>query len=133
MLRGFATVTYFAEDLDAAKAWYAELLGIEAYFEVPGGYAEFRVGDYGHELGLVKGSWAPHDMKAAPGGAIAYWHVDDLDAAIDRLKAKGATEHEPKTVRGDGFVTASFIDPFGNVLGVMFNQHYLDVLAGAAK
>ncbi|SDK78492.1 hypothetical protein SAMN05216298_1343 [Glycomyces sambucus] len=128
MLRGFATVTYFAEDLDAAEAWYAELLGIEAYFQVPGGYKEFRVGDYGHELGLVQGSWAPHDLRAAPGGAIAYWHVDDLDAAVERLTAMGAKEYEPKTVRGDGFVTASFLDPFGNVLGVMFNQHYLDVL-----
>jgi hypothetical protein len=23
-------------------------------------------------------------------------------------------------------VTASVVDPFGNVLGVMYNQHYLD-------
>ena len=32
--------------------------------------------------------------------------------------------------RGPGFVTASVVDPFGNVLGVMLNQHYVDVLAG---
>ncbi|WP_020669128.1 hypothetical protein [Amycolatopsis nigrescens] len=29
MLQGMATV--FADDLDAAKRWYAELLGIEPY------------------------------------------------------------------------------------------------------
>jgi hypothetical protein len=29
MLRGFALVTYWADDLEAAKEWYAELLGIE--------------------------------------------------------------------------------------------------------
>ncbi|HSJ61593.1 MAG TPA: hypothetical protein VK895_10195 [Jiangellaceae bacterium] len=28
-----------------------------------------------------------------------------------------------------GFTTASVVDPFGNVLGVMYNQHYLDVLS----
>jgi hypothetical protein len=31
--------------------------------------------------------------------------------------------------RGPGFVTASVTDPFGNLLGVMYNQHYVDVLA----
>ena len=129
MLRGFTTISYFAEDLDAAKAWYTELLGIEPYFEVPGGYVEFRVGDYQHELGIVKGSWAPHDMTAPPGGVIMNWHVDDLDAETERLLALGATEYEPKTQRGEGFVTASFVDPFGNILGIMHNQHYLDTLA----
>jgi len=29
--------------------------------------------------------------------------------------------------RGPGFVTASVVDPFGNVLGVMRNQHHLGV------
>jgi predicted enzyme related to lactoylglutathione lyase len=129
MLRGFATISYFAEDLDAAKAWYTELLGIEPYFEVPGGYIEFRVGDYRHELGIVQGGWARHDLGAAPGGTIMYWHVDDLDAVIERLEALGAKAYEPRTKRGEGFETASFLDPFGNVLGVMYNQHYLDTLA----
>jgi catechol 2,3-dioxygenase-like lactoylglutathione lyase family enzyme len=50
MLR-FATVNYWAGDLDAAKRWYAELLGVEPYFERPGpdrraAYAEFRIGDH---------------------------------------------------------------------------------------
>lgn len=129
MLRGFATVSYFAEDLEAAKAWYTELVGEPPYFEVPGGYAEFRIGDYRHELGLIQGSWAPHDLSTAPGRQFVYWHVDDLDAMIERLIALGAEEYEPKTVRGPGFVTASVVDPFGNILGVMYNQHYLDVLA----
>lgn len=30
------------------------------------------------------------------------------------------------------FVAASVVDPFGNILGVMFNQHDLDVLAARA-
>jgi hypothetical protein len=63
MLRGFATVNYWADDLEAAKGWYAELLGIDPYFGRPG-YYEFRVGDYGHELGLIDGRYAPHDPAA---------------------------------------------------------------------
>jgi hypothetical protein len=30
--------------------------------------------------------------------------------------------------RGPGFVTASVTDPFGNILGIMYNKHYLEVL-----
>jgi hypothetical protein len=30
--------------------------------------------------------------------------------------------------RGEGFVTAAVVDPFGNVLGIMDNPHYLEVL-----
>jgi predicted enzyme related to lactoylglutathione lyase len=69
--------------------------------------------------------WADDDK---PGGAIMYWHVEDLAATVERLIALGATEFEPITPRGDtGFVTASVVDPFGNVLGVMYNPHYVDV------
>ena len=128
MLRGFALVSYWADDLEAAKEWYSELLGIDPYFGRPG-YYEFRVGDYGHELGLIDGRYAPHDPTVGPGGAIMYWHVDDVSAAVERLKSMGAKEYEPITPRGDaGFVTASVVDPFGNVLGVMYNPHYLEVL-----
>jgi len=126
MLRGMATVSYWADDLAAAKQWYAELLGIQPYFERPG-YAEFRLGDYQHELGLIDRRYAPR-QAAEPSGAVLYWHVDDARAAFERLLALGATEYEPPTERGPGFVTASVVDPFGNILGVMYNRHYLEVL-----
>jgi hypothetical protein len=29
---------------------------------------------------------------------------------------------------GPGFVTASVVGPFGNILGIMFKRHYLDIL-----
>jgi len=40
----------------------------------------------------------------------------------------GAKQLEAVTERGPGFVTASVVDPFGNVLGIMYNRHYLDIL-----
>ncbi|MEV1170226.1 VOC family protein [Nonomuraea sp. NPDC049784] len=128
MLRGFATLNFYAADLEAAKAWYTELLGFEPYYQVPGGYIEWRVGDYQHELGIIDSRYAPEGATERPAGEIMHWHVDDLEAALERLLAMGAKEYQPITKHGEGFVTASVTDPFGNVLGIMYNQHYLDVL-----
>lgn len=136
MLRGLTTITYSAQDVDAARDWYADLLGVEAYFdrEVAGrtAYVEFRLGDHQAELGILDSRFVPGGPPAERGavGAITYWAVDDVDAAYQRLLDQGCAEHAPPTEHGPGFVTASVIDPFGNVLGVMFNQHYLNVVAG---
>jgi predicted enzyme related to lactoylglutathione lyase len=128
MLRGLATISFYAADHDAATRWYTELLGLEPYFRRPG-YVEFRIGDYEHELGIIDARYAPADEPSTPGGAVVHWHVDDLPAAVDRLLTLGATLNQPITDRGEGFVTASVVDPFGNVLAVMTNPHYLEVLA----
>ena len=126
-LRGFATISLFADDHAKATRWYAEFLGLEPYFERPG-YAEFRIGDYQHEIGIIDRRFVPHMGKAGPAGAIAYWHVDDVAGTLAKLLSLGATELEKLTERGGGFVTASVVDPFGNVIGVMHNPHYLKVL-----
>jgi len=133
MLRGLTTVNYLAGDVAAAADWYTELLGARPYFarpaEGPPAYVEFRVGDYQHELGILDRRFAAPGRAGEIGGAIVYWHVDDVQASFARLLALGATAHEEPVERGPGFVTASVIDPFGNLLGVMYNQHYVDVLA----
>jgi predicted enzyme related to lactoylglutathione lyase len=131
MLRGLSTINLWADDLPAATRWYTDLLGVEPYFssEAAGrgpGYVEFRVGDYEHELGIIDRRFAPPGLAA--GGRVAYWHVDDVKAALERLVSLGAMQLEGATERGSGFMTASVVDPFGNVLGVMFNRHYLDML-----
>ncbi|WP_116653546.1 VOC family protein [Pelagibacterium sediminicola] len=130
-LRGMATINYFADDVTAARDWYTELFGIEAYFQMPSrerpAYIEFRVGDDADEFGIIDSKYAPGGMRTGPGGAILYWHVDDIESALSRLKALGATEHDPITKRGEsGFVTASVLDPFGNVVGIMYNPHFVE-------
>jgi predicted enzyme related to lactoylglutathione lyase len=136
MLRGLSTVSFYADDVAAARSWYTELLGIEAYFvrpaEGPPAYVEFRIGDYQHELGIIDRRYAAPERPDRAGGAVVYWHVDDVQAAFDRLLSMGATEYDKPVERGPGFVTASVVDPFGNVLGVMYNQHYLDTVASRA-
>jgi predicted enzyme related to lactoylglutathione lyase len=60
---------------------------------------------------------------------VSYWHVDDVPAAVEKLLSMGAKEYLPITERGDsGFVTAAVVDPFGNILGIMYNPHYLEIL-----
>lgn len=133
MFRGFATISYFADDMTAAQAWYTEVLGVPPYFrrDVDGkpAYLEYRIGDYQAELGIIDSRFAPHDVSGGPAGVIMQWHVDDLEAALARLVSLGAKELQGITPRGDGFVTASVVDPFGNVIGIMSNPHYLKVLA----
>ena len=131
MLRGLTTVAYQAADLEAAKNWYTEVLGTEPYFNRTE-YVEFRIGDYEHEFGILDSKYLPDLGGAtgggAPGGAIVYWHVDDAQATYDRLIQLGAQPHQPPRDFGENFVGAAVIDPFGNVLGIMHNPHYLDVL-----
>lgn len=131
MLRGLTTVSFWAADLAAAKQWYTAFLGIEPYFERPG-YIEFRLGDYQHELGIIDSRYAPPGA-AASGGAIVYWHVDDLQGTFEKLLAMGAQTYQAPIERGKGFVTAAVVDPFGNILGIMYNQHYLAVLDTVVK
>ena len=133
-VRGFATLNFWADDVAAAAAWYAEFLGVKPYFERSGpdgkpGYVEFRLGDLQAEFGIIARSFAPPEAGSEPGGAIMHWHVDDLEGTVQRLLSMGAREYQPITPRGDaGFVTASVVDPFGNVFGVMYNPHYLEML-----
>ena len=51
-----------------------------------------------------------------------------MQVTFDRLLAKGAKPHQPPRHFSEGFVGASVVDPFGNILGIMHNPHYLDVL-----
>lgn len=131
-LRGMATVSYFAEDVKQAGKWYAELLGVEPYFARPDknnpAYIEFRFGDYQHELGIIDKKYQPEGAQSGPGGAVLFWHVDDIESMHRKLLDKGCKEYDPITKREAGFITASVIDPFGNILGIMHNPHYLEIL-----
>lgn len=134
-LRGLAQINIGADDVGKVRDWYSQVFGVEAYFQRPDAdnpaYVEFRVGaDYGHEFGIIDRKFLPPVPHQGGGGAIVRWHVDDIGAAVERLKRLGAKENEPITERGAGFVTASVIDPFGNVLGLIYSPHYLEVLGG---
>jgi predicted enzyme related to lactoylglutathione lyase len=133
MLRGLTTVSFWADDVIAARDWYADVLGIEPYFqrpeEGPPAYIEFRIGADEDELGLIDRRYAPPGTSRDPGGAVIYWQVDDVTAAVARLVEHGATEYQPVVERDAGFVTASVLDPFGNILGLMHSPHFVEMHA----
>ena len=119
---GLRTVIYVNDDLQAARDWYADVLGFPPYFDQPF-YVGFNVG--GYELGVMP---AEGVNQQGGGGVLAYWGVVDAEAAFERLKSKGAIEREPVTDVGEGIKVATFFDPFGNVLGIIENPHF--ALAG---
>jgi predicted enzyme related to lactoylglutathione lyase/uncharacterized damage-inducible protein DinB len=112
---GVSTVRLHAADLPAATRWYAELLGAQPYY-VKDAYVEWRVGPHGHELGILDLTYAPQHEQ---GGSVTYWQVDDVDAALTDLLARGATVHEDLREFGGGYRGAVVIDPFCNALGIM--------------
>ncbi len=113
-LHGLRTVIYPAADLDAAKSWWTAALGFVPYFDQPF-YVGYSVG--GYELGLLPDA-DPTD------GALAYWGVDDVGAAIRVAVGSGATEHTPAVEVGDGIVTGSVRTPQGAILGFIYNPHF---------
>jgi lactoylglutathione lyase len=66
MFLGLRTAIYHVDDIAKGKAWYAQVLGFEPYFDQPF-YVGFNVG--GYELGLQP-SEGPAGEKAD--GAVAY-------------------------------------------------------------
>jgi predicted enzyme related to lactoylglutathione lyase len=115
MLLGLRTAIYPVADLTQAKQWYAQVLGIQPYFNQPF-YVGFSVG--GFELGLLP--------NGTPGtsGPQPLWGVASASAAFEHLLALGATALEPVTDVGEGIKVAAVKDPFGNRLGIIENPHF---------
>ncbi len=119
MLQGLRTVVYQVADLDAAKEWYAEVLGTRPYFDEPF-YVGFNVG--GYELGLQPRSAA--DTTQAK-DAVTYWGVANAQEAYTRLLALGAEEYQPVQDVGGGICLGAVTDVSGNILGVIENPHFV--------
>lgn len=117
MFQGLRTVIYHVDDLQKAKQWYANLLGVKPYFDEPF-YVGFNVG--GFELGLDP------DMKGVTKGTnvVAYWGVGDARDAHRRALAAGAQKHSDPREVGAGIVVATVTDPFGNVFGIIENPNF---------
>lgn len=117
MFKGLRTTIYQVPDIDAGKRWYAAAFGVLPYFDQPF-YVGFNIG--GYELGLQ----ADAPTASVTENVVAYWGVDDADAALAHLLAAGATTHQAVQDVGEGIRVASVRDPFGNVIGVIQNPHF---------
>jgi predicted enzyme related to lactoylglutathione lyase len=115
MILGLRTAIYPAPDLDAAKRWYSDVLGVAPYFDEPF-YVGFSVG--GFELGLVP------DAIPATAGPQPLWGVANIESAHARLLVQGASPLDPITEVGGGIKVAAVVDPFGNRFGIIENPHF---------
>lgn len=119
MLNGLRTAKYTVTDLQQAKDWFADVIGTDPYFDEPY-YVGFNVG--GYELGLVPKE--NDEGKTGQGNDVAYWGVDDIETAIERLQEKGATIHDDVQDVGEGIQLATVRTPFGTLLGIIENPHF---------
>jgi predicted enzyme related to lactoylglutathione lyase len=113
-LQGLRTVIHPVADLVGAKVWFTDLLGYGPYFDEPF-YVGFEVA--GYELGLLPDA-NPSD------GALVYWGVPDVAAAVADAVTLGATVHTTASEVGDGIVTATVTTPQGSIVGFIYNPHF---------
>jgi catechol 2,3-dioxygenase-like lactoylglutathione lyase family enzyme len=113
-LLGLRTVIYPAPDLAGATRWWSDFLGFSPYFEEPF-YVGFEVA--GYELGLLPDG-DPAD------GALTYWGVDDVPAAVAAAVEAGCGVHTPAAEVGEGIVTATVRRSDGTIVGFIRNPHF---------
>ena len=115
MIHGMRTTVYPVTDLAEAKRWFGQVLGKAPYFDQQF-YVGFEIG--GFELGLVP------DGQPGTSGATVYWGVDDIEAETARIVGLGATVHTAIAEVGESIKVVDLLDPFGNLLGLIYNPHF---------
>lgn len=105
MPKSFFWYQLMTTDIDAAKAFYADVVGWRPEpFEGQPGMPPYIVLNAG-ERGVGGIAMLPDDAKdrGVPPGWLGYIHVDDTDAATDAVKrAGGKAHHEPTDIPGVG-------------------------------
>ncbi|MCZ6603763.1 MAG: VOC family protein [Alphaproteobacteria bacterium] len=115
---GLRTTIYKVHDLASAKQWYAKAFGVEPYFDEPF-YVGFNVA--GYELGLLEDD-APAAEKT--GNVLSYWGVENIEQEVERLIGLGASEDTKPTNVGGEIIVATVKDPWGNVIGLIYNPEF---------
>ena len=104
-------------DLDTARSFYVDQLGLILVEETPAGI-RFGAGK-GSQLTIRRG------QPSGGGQTVMHFEVDDIEAVVHGLIARGVTFEEYETPKTVDFIArfgpvrgAWFKDPAGNVLGL---------------
>jgi catechol 2,3-dioxygenase-like lactoylglutathione lyase family enzyme len=113
------SVRYMVDDVDAAIAFYTDLLGFELQMTAAPAFADVKRGNLRLLLSGPKSS-AGRPMadgaQPGPGGwNRIHFIVDDLDREVARLDEAGATFRNA-VVEGPGGRQILLLDPSGNVV-----------------
>lgn len=116
-----------AKDIERAKTWYADTLGLKPNYEDPSG-VQYLTGD-GTEFWVYPSQFAGTNQATSMG-----FLAKDLQAEMDDLKSKGVKFEEydipgAKTVEGiaelaPGERAAWFKDSEGNILALFESAKY---------
>lgn len=86
MIQSIAFLTYAVSDLNAARLFYEDLLGLKLTHEAGGEWFEYDVGDTTFAISAAD---AEHPVPVR--GAVIAFEVSDLDAEVARLRTHGVT------------------------------------------
>lgn len=111
MFKGLDHFIYFVNDLNRAKDFYQNKLGLPVLVETPG-FVSLRIGD--QMIGLHLTETGGKDVGY---GGIAYLLVEDMDSTLANLREQGIVVHrEPIIVPGGKIAT--ILDSEENALGL---------------
>jgi methylmalonyl-CoA/ethylmalonyl-CoA epimerase len=113
-VEGLAQIALTVTDLEAARAFYRDSLGLQHLFDA-GTMAFFDCGG----VRLLAGTG-----EAKPGGGtLVYFRVADVEGSVAALKSRGAEivqeAHIVARMKSHDLWLAFVKDPAGNVLGLM--------------
>jgi methylmalonyl-CoA/ethylmalonyl-CoA epimerase len=111
-----AQVAITVEDLERAKAFYRDTLGLTHLFDAPPGLAFFQCGETRLMLSRPEG-------PEGAASSILYYGFDDVDAAHQAMTARGVVfEEAPRKIAevdGKPIHLAICRDGEGNLLGLI--------------
>lgn len=115
---GLRTVIYRVSDLETATNWYSQAFKTTAYFNEPF-YVGFDIA--GYELGLQ-----PEEKRteSKPESVVAFWGVENIAEEFQRFVDLGAKPYEEPEEVGGGIFVAKLTDPWGNLIGLIYNPHF---------
>ncbi|SEB50971.1 lactoylglutathione lyase [Tenacibaculum sp. MAR_2009_124] len=115
---GLRTTIYKVTDMSRAKDWYSKAFDTVPYFDEPY-YIGFNIG--GFELGLQP---TENLISENTDNVASYWGVENIEEAYATFVNLGAEEHEKPFNVGGPIVTATVKDPFGNLIGLIYNPTF---------
>lgn len=106
-------ILVFAPDLDRARRFYGDVLGLSLE-RATESYLSFSGADFTLAVFACEGDTPPEGHSARPGVAISF-EVTSLEDAIEELAAKGVRFLHERPVDGPLGRYVAFTDPFGTV------------------
>ena len=111
MFKSLKRVTYQVPDVPKARDWYCKILRQEPALDSPF-FVTFMIGDALLTIVPLKNQSDESNERA-----VAYWEVEDIYEAYNKLLNAGATANT-EIINIVNVQLAKLTDPFGNIIGI---------------